>query len=130
MFDEDSQTGKGKYSMDGGTTWQNFSSGGMDAIYFPAGNYEFAYIQATAKYLFIKRNVEIRSGENATTVALGAYAGGGGQTVIDGDILTCQVNSSTFAITPHVDVYDNDVLKVANTAFSISTTEAHLIRIA
>lgn len=27
MFDEDSQTGKGKYSMDGGTTWQNFSEG-------------------------------------------------------------------------------------------------------
>lgn len=27
MFDEDSQTGKGKYSMDGGSTWQNFSEG-------------------------------------------------------------------------------------------------------
>ena len=30
MFDEDSQTGKGKYSMDGGSTWQNFSSGSED----------------------------------------------------------------------------------------------------
>lgn len=27
-FREDSQSGKGQYSMDGGTTWQNFSSGG------------------------------------------------------------------------------------------------------
>ncbi len=34
MFDEDSQTGKGKYSMDGGSTWQNFSSGEYTIIGF------------------------------------------------------------------------------------------------
>ena len=130
MFDEDSQTGKGKYSMDGGSTWQNFSSGGMDAIYFPSGNFDFVYNSSVGKYSFCKRNVELRFGENAITVTLGEYASGGGQTVIDCDMLQCLVNASTFTITPHVDVYDNDVLKVANTAFNIGATEAHLIRIA
>ena len=69
-FREDSQSGKGQYSMDGGTTWQNFSSGGlvelipqMTSDTAPSGVCSFSYTTSgISAYQMFDRNAVAPNG--------------------------------------------------------------------
>lgn len=132
MFDEDSQTGKGKYSMDGGTTWQNFSSGDVTKITFPGNYYGFGQIVSSSDYI-ICRDINIYVGDKisylkcGTRGALTAY-----RTFYTDSKLKLDMsgNSNDIQITAYVDLYFNQTLVSANTTRSFTAQSGDSITFA
>lgn len=116
-FREDSQSGKGQYSMDGGSTWQNFSSGDVTKITFPGTYYGFGQINGTSEYC-IFRDINVYVGDSISVLKCGTRGALSGYRNIYTDDklkLDMSVNSNDIQITAYVDLYFNQTLVSANT---------------
>ena len=105
-FREDSQSGKGQYSMDGGSTWQNFSDGGAKITKINVSNYYTYYSSVTAYIVSAKLRIyyDGETTNSGEVVSMAPNRSGGTGVFYEDDIVRLSgVNSTTYSIYNKVD---------------------------
>ena len=105
-FQIDSVNNKGQYSIDGGSTWQNFSDGGAKITKINVSNYYTYYSSATAYIVSAKLRIyyDNETTNSGVVVTMAPdRTGGTGVFYEDNLIRLSGVNSTTYSIYNKVD---------------------------
>lgn len=131
-FQIDSVNNKGQYSIDGGSTWQNFSSGGIDRIVLPAipaGTTYYWYFSGT---YFVVRDAKLySSGGEEFDVRVAANGNGSMMQFFSSLFVNIYFKTTTVTtITAVENIYVNGTLLPSGQSIDVNTNALTEIQIA